>query len=192
MTTDEPHLAYQLRQLADTIATNPHRNPTQRQAETILTAGIHLYTQGHTALTKSDQWSGPWPTGSGGPTSKGDHSDPTPNAALGRTDLNPERSYHQRLTLAAGAAVTASAAVTHLVRIIHQTTQRARPTDECTERNCTDTAEPGRQGRCPSCAKWRQRWLDNHPGTTRADIPPVPTDTINDRQIRRRRTHTTT
>lgn len=189
MTTDEPHLAYQLRQLANTIANNPNRNPTQRQAETILTAGIHLYTQGHTALTKSDQWSGPWPTGSGGPTSKGDHSDPTPNAALDRTDLNPERSYHQRLTLAAAAAVTASAAVTHLVRIIHQTATRARPTDECAEHHCHDPAPRPRHGRCDPCAKWRERWLTNHPGATNADIPPVPADTIADRQIRRRRTH---
>lgn len=187
---DQPHLAYQLRRLADTLATNPHRNDTQRAAEQILTAGILLWTAGHTALTRTAQWSGPWPTGDTGPTGKGTHSDPTQTSALEavtHTDHHPERRYHQRLTTAIGFTVDNAIDITHVITATLQRTKAERPTDECSEPRCTDTAEPGRKGRCAACAKWRQRWLASHPGTTNVDVPPVPADVIDDRRIRRRR-----
>lgn len=182
----EPHLAYQLRRLADTLANNPQRNDAQRQAEKLLTAGALLWTAGDTALTRSAQWAGPWPDGHTGPTGKGTHSDPTPTAALDNGD-HPERRYHTRLTHAVTFATDNALEITTVIRAIHQRSDRPRPTDECAEPRCTDTAEPGRKGRCAACAKWRQRWLTNHPGTAPVDIPPVPADVIDDRRIRRRR-----
>lgn len=196
--TTEPHLAYQLRRLADTLANNPDRNPIQRHAERILTAGVLLWTRGDTVLTRTSQWAGPWPTGNGGPTGKGTHSDPTPTAALDsypnnndpdtrQRTTNPERRYHQRLATAISFTTDNANDIIEIITDTLTQASKPRPTDECAEIRCDDTAEPGRQGRCPACAKWRQRWLAEHPGTTRADVPPVPAHVIDERRIRRRR-----
>ncbi len=196
--TGEPHLAYQLRRLADELASRPERTEVQRNAERILLAGVLLWTRGSVALARSAQWSGPWSSGGAGPTGKGGHSDPTGSAALAgypedgrpdttRKDNNPERRYHLRLTTAVRFATDNA---TDIVEVIHAALSKAskeRPTAECAEGRCDDTAEPGRQGRCPACAKWRQRWLAEHPGSTRADIPPVPATVIDERRVRRRR-----
>ncbi len=199
----EPHLAYQLRRLADSIADHPDRTEVQRNAERLLLAGVLLWTRGSVALTRSAQWSGPWSPGGGGPTGKGGHSDPTGTAALdgypdgddeghGQPDTrrktnNPERRYHLRLTTAIRFATDNATDIIEVITAALAQTPRTRPTDECTEIRCDDTAEPGRQGRCPACAKWRQRWLADHPGSTRADVPPVPAHVIDDRRVRRRR-----
>jgi len=199
----EPHLAYQLRRLADSLVDNHDRTDLQKAAETILLAGALLWGSGSTALTRSEQWSGPWSSGIGGPTGKGGHSDPTSSAALAgypdcdengrpipdtrRRDTNPERRYHVRLATAIRFATDNAEDIVQVITAINQRAQPERPTDECCEIRCDDTAEPGRQGRCPACAKWRQRWLAEHPGSTRADTPPVPTHVIDERRIRRRR-----
>ena len=204
----EPHLAFQLRRLADALAKDPDRNDVQRHAEKILTAGVLLWTAGQSALTKSAQWAGPWPAGGGGPTGKGSHSDPTSSAALdgypraepednetprptlpdaARRNPHPERRYHQRLVTAVNFAVDNATEISQVIVAVHEKSKRERPTDECCEPRCSDTAEPGRKGRCSSCAKWRQRWLASHPGKTPADVPPVPADVIDDRRVKRRR-----
>lgn len=199
----EPHLAYQLRRLADTLAAHPDRTQVQRNAERLLLAGVLLWTRGGTALARSAQWSGPWSTGGSGPTGKGGHSDPTGSAALDgypegddqghgtpdtrRRSNNPERRYHLRLTTAIGYATDNATDIIEVITAALTKPSTPRPTDECTEIRCDDTAEPGRQGRCPACAKWRQRWLTDHPNSTRADIPPVPAHVIDERRVRRRR-----
>lgn len=208
MTPDntEPHLAYQLRRLADSLANTPNRNTSQRHAERLLTAGVLLWTRGASALAKSEQWAGPWSTGASGPTGKGGHSDPTASAACAelepdrpahdtdddaaaarRRGPGPESRYHQRLTQAVSFAVDNATEIATVILAVHQHGSAARPTDECAEPRCTDTAEPGRKGRCTACAKWRQRWLAHHPGSTWADVPPVPASVIDERRIGRRR-----
>lgn len=199
----EPHLAYQLRRLADALAERPDRTDVQRNAERLLLAGVLLWTRGGTALARSAQWSGPWSTGGSGPTGKGGHSDPTGSAALDgypegddeghgtpdtrRRSNNPERRYHLRLTTAIGFATDNATDIIEVITAALTKPSTPRLTDECTEIRCDDTAEPGRQGRCPACAKWRQRWLADHPDCTRADIPPVPAHVIDERRVRRRR-----
>jgi len=204
----EPHLAFQLRRLADTLAKNPERSEVQRHAEVILTAGVLLWTAGSSALARTAQWSGPWSAGSSGPSSKGSHSDPTSSAALdgypaaesedpddvrpvrpdtARVDLHPERRYHQRLLTAVRFASDNAFDITQVIRAVAERARQERPTDECSEPRCSDTAEPGRKGRCPACAKWRQRWLASHPGSTWVDVPPVPADVIEERRVKRRR-----
>lgn len=199
----EPHLAYQLRRLADDIAARPDRTDTQLDAERLLRAGALLWTRGDTALARSSQWSGPWSSGGSGPTGKGGHSDPTSSAALdgypegddegnGKPDTtrksnNPERRYHVRLTTAIRFATDNATDIIDVVTASLTKPSKVRLTEDCAEIRCDDSAEPGRQGRCGSCAKWRQRWLDAHPGSTRADIPPVPAHVIDDRRVRRRR-----
>lgn len=182
----EPHLAHRLRQLADTLTASSTRNTTQRRAETILAAGVALWTEGHAALTKAHGWSGPWPSGEQGPTGKGGHGDPTATAALSTDE--PEVRYHQRLAHAIAFAVDNCAEVTNIIRAVQTTARRERPTEECAEHWCNDPAPQPRRGRCEPCAKWRQRWLNDHPDHTLVDCPPVPRETIDDRRIRRRRT----
>lgn len=204
----EPHLAYQLRRLADTLAKNPERSEVQRHAEAILTAGVLLWTAGSTALARSAQWSGPWSAGGSGPSGKGSHSDPTASSALDgypppesedpdqprparpdttKVDTHPERRYHQRLLTAVRFASDNALDITQVIRAVAERSKHERPTDECCEPRCSDTAESGRKGRCPACAKWRQRWLASHPGSTWADVPPVPADVIDERRVKRRR-----
>ena len=60
----------------------------------------------------------------------------------------------------------------------------------CCEPTCEDVAEPGRQGRCAACAKWRQRYAEGNPNGT---YSPVPANLIEERVTERakRRVHVT-
>lgn len=116
---------------------------------------------------------------------KGTHSDPTYVAA---TSPNPFGMAVHRLRSAMfnmdQAAVTIRS---QLNLVLTQEANRGREmvTDECAEPTCHDTAEKGRQGRCSSCAKWRQRYRTDHP--TADSTPPVPPEIIDARKVRRRR-----
>ncbi len=200
-TVGEPHLAYQLRRLADRLANTPDRNEVQRNAERILAAGVLLWTSGQPALAKSAQWSGPWSTGAGGPRGKGGHSDPTATVALaacpddkGRVRDQPEHRYHQRLVTAISFTADNAVDITTVINAINSHGDEPRTDTECAEHHCNASAStgptnrPNRRGRCDACYQWLHHWLTAHPGSTWADAPAVPAEVINARSIRRQRT----
>lgn len=154
-----------------------------------------LYRDGDDALRLAHDFSSSgYPKGSDNPpVSGGGTSDPTGLAAAAQADgdlLDPPSLWEPRLRSSMQLIDHTSGQVDNLLHtILHraditQVAEERRPTAECAEPSCSEAAEPGRQGRCAACAKWRQR-------NTGPDglCPPVPAENIKARQVRRRWEH---
>lgn len=174
-----------LEHIAAEMRKSRRRTPTQKMFDHILIAACDGWEHGDRALHLADRYAASgYPTGAQDEgRGKGTHGDPTFTAVV-RPD--PFAEVVARLKADVAQMDTAASGYRHQLRFVFERPEpkgRDTTVDVCAERHCGDpVTEPGRQGRCPACAKWIQR--NRTPGNP---WPPVPADVIDQRKIRRRR-----
>lgn len=165
MTTDLTALATRLHQLADL-----------------------LNTAGHLALTRAAEHTPGIPSGWNTTGHTPGISDPTATTALAQLDDTTALDQHLRSALADLDHTTrrTSALIDQAITVHRRDT---RPTVECGEALCTEAATPGRLGYCQTDYDRRRAWVRDHGGTIH-QAPPLTRQTLADRAIRKRKTHT--
>lgn len=207
MNNTQPHLAHRVRRLADDLATDrAPRSRNRRLAQQLAQLAALLWALDEMPFVRAAEWASTGlVSGGGGTGSTSEPSSPTELAAIVGLD-KPDRLaaydrwlryYRATLPDLAGPMVKilddiarrAGVELDHpgTVMIVDPVTGKENRVPQCAEYFCEAGAERPVLGRCDPCRKWRERWLEKHPGASPAECPVVPKDVIEGRAIRRKR-----